>query len=1006
MYKKLPALTLLTLLLAGISACAKKTPDAMIASDKILNDAFIAAANTQTQVDKALSAWEEGKGDAHAEAELLSAQSRLEGQIKKIRAKLENDGLAAVNQRSIQGAMEGHTKVYKFKGAYKVMVIPVQFSDAKMEDISFYSPDAEGNVPAQEYLFGEKNPNSLHQYYKHASLGQLNLNGEVTPVVTVDNPLSSYGEAVPGSSDKNARGLVVDVLARLKELHPDKDWWDQFDEWDLSDYDKDGNFHEQDGFVDAVVLIYAGKSQASCQADFDTEGTRPASADVPPGPRYLPSVECYNRIWPHRWSISLAPTDPRYSEQGPLVEGRRRPSMNGFKIHDGLFATDYNMQSEFSDLSTFMHEFGHSLTLPDVYSKGASNSTGSWELMSNNAPLYAQEFSTYSKVSLGWLSPKIIRQGETTSAYLGAYNFVSEKEREDRRHSKHAMSVEETLDGKDFNFDVLSLVPGLDEPVYRSIIVLTNPSQENVVVTTPPPSAGHRSAYSGRFDGESRSFTLQLEVPKEGDATLSFDTFYQIETETNFLAKGEDQAEIKVTVDYDLGEVKLDGKTIESLRLVSGDNNNDTLNENLPGCKASEVLALRGHYIKGELSKDEEKQFVSLAEDCQKPSWVKKSYDLSQYRGREVTLQVTYTTDAGYTELGIILDNLTFAGKIMDFENDRQDSDLPGQEFKLLVDGSFSIFHSQFYMLEYRTPGEVYKKDGSELSYNMDNNIQQGEQSFFTEDESSDLRQRFRLVEYSYRPGVLVWYFNSKYGRTDNDPSASNGKGYLLVLNSKVKEVPLPSVLGKSELFDENGYYDSKSEAFKNFSEAQNDLFVCAAFTSFYKYTQGEEAKCDDVKDLNFVQKLILNGRPLIYRREGFNQILPQRRVEYKSVGNPLRRGAAMRTGLSTFNPADSAPFAAFKVYKEHYGQMVLDQTMTASAPVFPSVSSFDDALNVQHDRAEFKGDSVVVEKTGFSFEVVTPSQRVLARYKKDASAEDESNYFRRPRAKIYFNWK
>jgi hypothetical protein len=625
--------------------------------------------------------------------------------------------------------------------------------------------------------------------------------------------------------------------------------------------------------------------------------------------------------------------------------------------------------------------------------------------MSSNAPLNAQEFSTYSKVSLGWLSPKIIRQGEATSAYLGAYNFISETEREDRANYNGPVAVSENIDGKDFKFDIVSQVPGLDEAVYRSLIVLTEPSAEAVKVTEPNSRSGKKSAYSGRFDGESRALSLSFKVPEEGDAVVSFDTLYHIETETNFLAQGEDQTDIKVTVDYDLGEVKINGKVIESLRLVSGDDNFDSLNEQLADCKVDEVLALRARNVHNQLSEEESTRFGELAEACQKPSWVTKKYDLSAYRGQEVSFQIAYTTDAGYTEIGIVIDNLKTPADKIDFETAAEDKDIPGQEFKLLVDGQYNIFHNQFYLMEYRTPGEDFMQNGKALSYNMDNNIVQGEQSMFV-DEGADLRERFRLIEFKYQPGVLVWYFNSKFGRTDNNPAGTKGKGYLLVLNSKVKEVPLPGLLGAEELFNADGFYDSKATAYKELVKEQDDFFVCFSHTSFYRYTNGEDAKCDETHTVDALQKLTMNGKSLIYRREGFNQILPERRVGFHSVGNPMRRGSTMRTGLSTFRPAGAANFAPFKVYKEHYGEMVIDQALTASAPNFPAVSSFNDADNELAEQDDLRGDSVVVEKKGFSFEVVEPSARAVSRYSKQAHADHSANYFRRPRAKIYFNWK
>src|SRR5690606_19162673 len=191
--------------------------------------------------------------------------------------------------------------------------------------------------------------------------------------------------------------------------------------------------------------------------------------------------------------------------------------------------------------------------------------------------------------------------------------------------------------GKEFTYDAVSLVPGLGEAVYRAAIVLTEPSSEQVKVTEPTTRSGTRAAYSGRFDGESRALKLSVEVPEAGDVTLSFDTIYHIETETNFMAQGVGQEEVKVTVDYDIGEIKVDGKTVEQLRIVSGDDNFDTLNENLEGCNVAEILALRARNVKGELTKPEQKVFADKAAVCQVPSWVTKKVDLSAHRGQTVT---------------------------------------------------------------------------------------------------------------------------------------------------------------------------------------------------------------------------------------------------------------------------------------------------------------------------------------------------------------------------------
>ncbi len=913
-------------------------------------------------------------------------QKRLEGSL----AYVNHDNLA------VKGALEGHTKVYEFKGEYKVMVIPVQFSDEEMADPSFFKENTDGVVPAQEYIFG-KDKNSMAQYYLHASMGKLKVKGEVTPIVTVNGTLKDYGEAVQGGSDKNARGLVVDALVKLKQIKTDTNWWYQFDEWDLNDYDQDKNFHEADGFVDAVVLIYAGKSQASCQRAFDPDGERPASSDVPEGPQKLAAVECFNRIWPHRWSIHLSESHPEYSKQGPIIEGTRRPSMGGLKIADDLFAVDYNMQSEFSDRSTFIHEFGHSLTLPDIYSSGKGNSTGQWEIMSSNSNLQAQEFSSFSKISLGWLKPKVVKQGTTTSAYLGAYNFLSHNQREDLFNFDGPLSVEDLIDGRTQDVSIVSQTPRFDEPVYRSLAIITDPTIEEVAIVEDKFGDNNITAYSSRFDGDSRSVKVSLTVPETGDATLKFDTIYHIETETNF--KSKTNKEIKVVVDYDLGKVIIDGETKEELRTISGDNNYDTLNEMNPICEATRVLELREKLINnGDLDEAEKLEFTLKTNTCQKPTWVTKEYDLSDKRGQTVEVEINLTTDGGYTEFGVLVDNIRLGSELIDFQDKKNLG-----TFKALKGGSDEAKYQQFYLMEYRTPGENFQDQGLSLSYNMDNNISDTQSVFINSDKS--LKDRFRLLEASYQPGVVVWYFNNKFDRRSNNAHGQKGKGYYLVLNSKVQEMILPGGIFDNVLTD-NGEYDPESDAHKALETEQQRLFVCFAWRDYYVYQNGSEENCNDVADLDYISSLTLNGKRLQYRRERFNELLPIKRYSTYGVGKPFRSSPAMRTSLSAFRPEGSPAVKPFKVYKRDGQEMVLDTDLTNNQKSYEAVSSFKDANSKLTDNDRFHGDSVVVEKKGLSFKVVKPSPRVEALYSRDEPADSSANYYRRPRAKVLIDWE
>ncbi|MCB0348436.1 MAG: immune inhibitor A [Bdellovibrionales bacterium] len=905
--------------------------------------------------------------------------------------------LVSANVEKMRQSMKGHSDLYVFEGNYKVLVIPVQFKDVKFDNPDFYPQALGAEAPIQEYLFGN-NPDSMTSFYKHTSFGKFTLTGEVAPIITVDKNLIEYGEAVFGNNDKNARGLVIDTLQKLKDMGVSSDWWESFDNWDLFDYDQDNHFSEPDGFIDAVILVFAGKAQSSCQRSFDPEGTRPPSDSVPQGPRHDATVECYNRIWPHRWTISVPSSDPRYSVVGPTVEGVARPSLNGFKLSDSVFALDYNMQAEYSEVSTLIHEFGHSLTLPDIYAYRGDNNTGGWDAMSSTATVHPQEFSSYSKLALGWLRPKIIQQGQNTSAYLGHYNYVSQQQRETGLDYSGPSTVDENVGDEIHTYDVVSTTPGFKEPVYRSLAIMTEPSKELEQVIVMPSEMQTYTAYSGRFDGTSKSLNLHFKVP-ENAKTISFDTIYHIETETNFDSK---ESQIRVVTDYDIGGVYLNSKLVDELRTISGDSNSDTLAEANPECDTKRALELRGKKIADTITESEKEEFKKVLEICQKPVWVKKSYDVTAYAGKDLHLEVRYTTDAGYTEFGIFVDNVSLGKDVVDFES----QPVIDGGFTLLADGKKENFFNQFYLLEFRDPKTDYIIDQQELSYNLDRNIEiLWKQSMFI-DKGASLMERFRMVEMEQQPGVLAWYFNTKYDTRSNIPEFQEGKGYLLVVNPRVQEVLLPDVLSSPILLDADGdYKGDKDSDYKAFEKAQRELFGCFAHSRYYEYVEGALPICPDEAERDSMLGLSFEGKPLIYRREAFNDILPIHQTSYSFVGEPLRTEPEMRTGLSTFRPASWGDFSPFKIYKADKGKMVLDQELTSKAFKSPSTDVFMDAKNALHPKERFRADNVLVEKKGLVFKVVDPSPRIEKLYN-SKTPDSNDNIYRKPQVKVLVEWR
>ncbi len=927
--------------------------------------------------------------------ERISLEAQLKSLQEKLNSKRMANSLFRANQARLAESMQANTQLYSLKGKYKILVIPVQFQDVKFDRGDYWTK-------APELLFG-LGPSSLRTFYRHSSYGVFDVEGTITPVVTVQKNLAEYGEAIPGSNDKAAGQLVVQALKAVMQTQSNPDWWKEYDQWDLGDYDGDGVHYEPDGFIDAVVLITAGKPQSSCQRIFDPNGEKPSSKSYPEGPRKPAAVECFNRLWPHRSAVQLDKKDPDYQEKGPAIEGLQRPSLNGLKVTDEVFALDYNMQSEYSDIATFIHEFGHSLTLPDVYAtKAKDNSTGSWEVMSGTANNHAQEMSTYSRLSLGWLSPKIIAPGgNITSAYLGSMNFTDPTLRDDVAHYNGPDYSSEMVDGKEHIYDVLSQVPNSDEMVYRAAIALMPPTPEAKKILDVNSQHGHMVAYSSHYDSNSRSYKRKFKVPNEGPAELTFDIAYSIETGTTFEST---EPEIKINQDYDMGYILINGVEKERLQLLSGDNDKDSLAEDNKKCEVARVKELRLKVYGKTASDEEAKEFKSKLEVCRTPVWISKKYDVSEFRGKEIDFEVRYTTDPGYTEMGILLDNVALGDSKEDFESIAKLDD-----WVLIKDGIQMLDHNQFYIFEYRDPEIQYQKTAQGEAYNFDQNISPGSHGFFV-DQGKNSLEKLRVLTAKYQPGVLVWYYNSRFDTVSNNPALQDGKGYLLVLNANPKELVMPATWSQKEWLGEEGYYldPEKDEPLKSFVSKQRDEFVCISHTDFYKYLEGVEAQCTDKDARDALKNLKLGEKSLVYLREMINQVHPLDYGNYLTIDRPFGRGGHSTnvvTGLSTFRPKGSesfSPFAAYRVDlkdKKLVADADLQKEVVSYAPVF----EFSDSKYELPKKKDRWLDTANVEKAGFSFQVVNPSTQIVNRYVNSTDSQANDFVERKPRVKIYF---
>ncbi len=292
---------------------------------------------------------------------------------------------------------------------HQLLVALVRFQDVPFTRFAKEEqPEQKLQSYYQELLFDPtyQRANTLSHYFAQQSYRQYHLQGQVLAPIVLEHDRAYYGrpkrpEGGSWRNDTDAEGLVEEVLSKIYMANPNLDWA-KFDQWDPNDVDQDGVYEEADGYLDHLVIVYAGGGQSSCQGLYKLQQKlNPNVGSEVFKTLTAQELECADRIWPHRFKIQ------RREGQGPFVQGRQL-TLGGAPIHNDLWARDYNMQSEYTEISTFIHEFGHSIGLPDVYARQTNNSTGPWELMSSTRSPSPQGLSAWSRIMLGWLRPTII----------------------------------------------------------------------------------------------------------------------------------------------------------------------------------------------------------------------------------------------------------------------------------------------------------------------------------------------------------------------------------------------------------------------------------------------------------------------------------------------------------------------------------------------------------------------------------------------------------------------
>ena len=855
---------------------------------------------------------------------------------------------------------------------HRMLIIPVQYSDRRFDRFSGRGADVRNAEYFQQLLFsdslGSPREETLTHYYYHQSKGRYFVTGEVMPVVTVDNPSEYYGVPIQNSdgawrNDIRPENLVEDALIAAVAQNPDFAW-DEFDGWDPQDYDGDGNYAEADGYIDHFVLIFAGKGQASCQGLFNLgqKFTFDAPSDIY-DELEASEQECAQRIWPHRFSLT------KNNGRGPEVEGfvNRR---GGIPLREGLWVYDYNMQSEYTNVSTFIHEFGHSLGLPDIYAAQTNNSTASWEAMSGTASPVPQELSSWSRLMLGWMQPCVIKPriaggNKVQSVYLKTMNSWQEGQAN-------------------------------ESGICDSAMVILPPKIRELRMGEMHEPNGRQAAYTGQGNDLnhylSRRFDLR-NVDSE-ELLLEFDAWFRIEADWDYLyieasTDGENYQRLMPLDKDDPSDTSSimpsrrghDGLgTVPGFTGRSGDRDGDGRVETAVGCDVNQTRALAEDRI-GETAVD----------PCEVPEWVHAEFDLSDYQDQNVEIRFHYFADMAAVEDGAMVDNIEV--KALGFRDDFENPEFQGWRVEgfSLSGGTHDIAVPHFYLLEYRDPYE--KLAGA---YNYDNSLAEPGFTFYRDPETDAMQ----AVDFQYRSGVLMWYYNGSYLWSQNEPAQFGpGNGFLLLVDSTPQEYDLPPIPGNYYMNDEGWrFYDFNDDAQATLRQGFLDVMCFQRGRDYYPIDISAADKATCGTDSVPGEALNFEGKQLIYGYTLSNEFLPGAdREPYKSMSTLYdyrigRDGISYRLYDRVLRNAHSAdaPFAledfanGLQFYKIEDGALVKDDGRD-----FTAVSSFSDNNPSDYLNPHLQFGSANIPNAGLNFQLAEPG----------TDAPDQA------KVKVYFSW-
>ena len=285
-----------------------------------------------------------------------------------IRIKYEGkvDYFSETNGRGIDYACEKYGVTTGIKsvseGTIKVLVIPVEFTNAKFKD--GYKEKLEKGFNGTSEDTGWE---SLKSYYYKSSYGKLTIEATVLDKYDTKDEYSYSYKTDDEGNVTYPDGLIGNDYYKLDYMYLDKAIAYYDNQIDYSEYDSNN-----DGYIDCVYLVY------SCATSYESE---------------------LGMWW--AYTSNYYPVEGKDSE----YDGLHLDSYMWFSID--FFDEDAGSGKTFKvNSETVIHESGHALGLDDYYDTAytGNGGYGGGIMMDHNVG----DHDPYSKAILGWINPYIV----------------------------------------------------------------------------------------------------------------------------------------------------------------------------------------------------------------------------------------------------------------------------------------------------------------------------------------------------------------------------------------------------------------------------------------------------------------------------------------------------------------------------------------------------------------------------------------------------------------------